>query len=184
MDELILPGEEEIRIMNVTFRALPCHMAEKSSSFIITPQAFKNMLHLFKSLGMPKLRIPLSSDGIDLYTRLGTGLLGLVNKRSKQVLIEAITFYKGEFTRIMVLVCLGYGCTVWYTVVPGVYGMALPTELFPPNATYVDFFRDSFSHPLFKRLTFIALPTVADEPASLVRDDSQGEACPTDSSFL
>nr|GFA49357.1 hypothetical protein [Tanacetum cinerariifolium] len=29
-----------------------------------------------------------------------------------------------------------------------------------------------------------ALPTVADEPASPVRDDSQGEACPTDSSFI
>nr|GEY83825.1 hypothetical protein [Tanacetum cinerariifolium] len=28
------------------------------------------------------------------------------------------------------------------------------------------------------------LPTVADEPASPVRDDSQGEACPTDSGFL
>nr|GFB54595.1 hypothetical protein [Tanacetum cinerariifolium] len=29
-----------------------------------------------------------------------------------------------------------------------------------------------------------ALPTVADEPASPVRDDSQGEACPTDSGFI
>nr|GFD30007.1 hypothetical protein [Tanacetum cinerariifolium] len=29
-----------------------------------------------------------------------------------------------------------------------------------------------------------ALPTLADEPASLVRDDSQGEACPTDSGFI
>nr|GFD53642.1 hypothetical protein [Tanacetum cinerariifolium] len=29
-----------------------------------------------------------------------------------------------------------------------------------------------------------AFPTVADEPASLVRDDSQGEACPTDSGFI
>nr|GFB86395.1 hypothetical protein [Tanacetum cinerariifolium] len=29
-----------------------------------------------------------------------------------------------------------------------------------------------------------ALLTVADEPASLVRDDSQGEACPTDSGFI
>nr|GFB94952.1 hypothetical protein [Tanacetum cinerariifolium] len=29
-----------------------------------------------------------------------------------------------------------------------------------------------------------ALPTVADEPTSPVRDDSQGEACPTDSSFI
>nr|GEX29956.1 Gag-Pol polyprotein [Tanacetum cinerariifolium] len=116
MDELILPGDEEMRIINVTFRALPYHMAEKSSSFIITPQALKNMLHLFKSLGMPKLRIPLSSDGIDLYTRLGTGLLSMVNKRSKQVLIEAITFYKGDFTLIMVLVCLGYGCTVCFAM--------------------------------------------------------------------
>nr|GEY70757.1 synaptobrevin, longin-like domain protein [Tanacetum cinerariifolium] len=29
-----------------------------------------------------------------------------------------------------------------------------------------------------------ALPTVADEPASPVRDDSQGKACPTDSGFI
>nr|GFB84984.1 hypothetical protein [Tanacetum cinerariifolium] len=29
-----------------------------------------------------------------------------------------------------------------------------------------------------------ALPIVADEPASPVRDDSQGEACPTDSGFI
>nr|GFC34005.1 hypothetical protein [Tanacetum cinerariifolium] len=29
-----------------------------------------------------------------------------------------------------------------------------------------------------------ALPTVADEPASPVRDDNQGEACPTDSGFI
>nr|GFD61268.1 hypothetical protein [Tanacetum cinerariifolium] len=28
-----------------------------------------------------------------------------------------------------------------------------------------------------------ALPTVAGEPASPLRDDSQGEACPTDSGF-
>nr|GFD23828.1 hypothetical protein [Tanacetum cinerariifolium] len=29
-----------------------------------------------------------------------------------------------------------------------------------------------------------ALPTVEDEPASPMRDDSQGEACPTDSGFI
>nr|GFD08980.1 hypothetical protein [Tanacetum cinerariifolium] len=29
-----------------------------------------------------------------------------------------------------------------------------------------------------------SLPTVADKPASPVRDDSQGEACPTDSGFI
>nr|GFD07278.1 hypothetical protein [Tanacetum cinerariifolium] len=29
-----------------------------------------------------------------------------------------------------------------------------------------------------------ALPIIADEPASPVRDDSQGEACPTDSGFI
>nr|GEY52581.1 hypothetical protein [Tanacetum cinerariifolium] len=29
-----------------------------------------------------------------------------------------------------------------------------------------------------------APPTVTDEPASLVRDDSQGEACPTDSALI
>nr|GFA35461.1 hypothetical protein [Tanacetum cinerariifolium] len=29
-----------------------------------------------------------------------------------------------------------------------------------------------------------ALPTIVDEPASLVKYDSQGEACPTDSGFI
>nr|GFD50594.1 hypothetical protein [Tanacetum cinerariifolium] len=29
-----------------------------------------------------------------------------------------------------------------------------------------------------------ALPTIADEPAYPVRDDSQGETCPTDSGFI
>nr|GFC39116.1 hypothetical protein [Tanacetum cinerariifolium] len=31
---------------------------------------------------------------------------------------------------------------------------------------------------------YFALPTVVDEPTSTVRDDSQGEACPTDFSFI
>ena len=155
MDELILPGESDLRIMNVTFRSHPCHMVENSNSFIITSEAMKNMLYLFKSLSMPRTRISLSAEGVEFYTRMGTGLLGLVNKRSKRILIEAITFYQGEFTRIMVLVCLGYGCSVWYTVAPGVYGMPLPTELFPSDATYADFFRDHFGHPLFKKMTFI-----------------------------
>nr|GFA84917.1 hypothetical protein [Tanacetum cinerariifolium] len=45
---------------------------------------------------------------------------------------------------------------------------------------------------LFENLTLMgariaqssALPTIAEEPASPVRDDSQGEACPTDSGFI
>nr|GFC06851.1 hypothetical protein [Tanacetum cinerariifolium] len=45
---------------------------------------------------------------------------------------------------------------------------------------------------LFENLTLMgariaqssAFPTVANEPASPVRDDSQGEACPTDSGFI
>ncbi|GJZ50452.1 hypothetical protein Tco_0604642 [Tanacetum coccineum] len=38
---------------------------------------------------------------------------------------------------------------------PGVYGMAPPTELFPSDVDYVKFFMDSFTHPLFKKMTYL-----------------------------
>nr|GFC95159.1 hypothetical protein [Tanacetum cinerariifolium] len=48
----------------------------------------------------------------------------------------------------------------------------------PSSPTHIS----SSSIPLIA-LSF-ALPTVADEPASPVRDVSEGEACPTDSTFM
>ncbi|GKE16788.1 hypothetical protein Tco_1424365 [Tanacetum coccineum] len=155
IDELLLQGDDELRIMEVAFRALPCHDDYGVSSIIITRRAIKNMLLIFKSLSMPQLKVPLSSKGIYLYTRLGIGLRGLVNTHRKKVLVESLIFYKGEYTRILVLVSLGFGCTIWYTAAPGVYGMAPPTELFPSDVDYVKFFMDSFTNPLFKKMTYL-----------------------------
>lgn len=155
--DLILksPSVNELKIMSVQFRSHPSHKESEGSTFLVTPEAVKNLVHLFRSLGIPESRLTLSDRGYALYTRLGTGLLGLVNKTSKRILIEALTFYNGEFTRIMVLVYLGYGCTVWYMAAKGLYGSPLPTVLYPQDASYVDFFRESFSHPLYQKLSFI-----------------------------
>nr|GFD25639.1 hypothetical protein [Tanacetum cinerariifolium] len=60
---------------------------------------------------------------------------------------------------------------------------SIPTALIPPVA-------QTGTSPIiqYTRRARIAqssaLPTVAAEPSSLVRDDSQGEACPTDSGFI
>jgi hypothetical protein len=155
IDEMLVQGEgSELRIMNIAFRSLPYHIDYTCSSFLINHSAIKNMLYIMKSLSMPQMRIPLSSEGVELYTRLCTGLRGLVNNRSR-VLIESLIHYNGEFSRILVLVSLGVGCTVWYTVAPGDAGMAPPTELFPIDVDHIQFFRDSFAHPLFKKMSFI-----------------------------
>lgn len=153
LNDLILksPEENELKIMNVKFRSHPNHIASEDSLFRLTYQAATNLRHLFQSLGIRENRLSLSERGYALYTQLGTGLLGLVNQSSKHILIEALTFYNGEFTRIMVLVYLGYGCTVWYMAAGGLYGDPLPAVLYPPDASYADFFQVSFEHPLFQK---------------------------------
>nr|GEZ16909.1 hypothetical protein [Tanacetum cinerariifolium]GEZ16911.1 hypothetical protein [Tanacetum cinerariifolium]GEZ19327.1 hypothetical protein [Tanacetum cinerariifolium] len=60
---------------------------------------------------------------------------------------------------------------------------SIPTTPIPPVTQ-----PDTTSIRQYSRRAMIAqssvLPTIADEPASPVRDDSQGEACPTDSGFI
>nr|GEY40542.1 hypothetical protein [Tanacetum cinerariifolium] len=61
--------------------------------------------------------------------------------------------------------------------------LSIPTALIPPvthtNTTpIIQYIRRA------RIAQSSALPTVADEPASPVRYDSQGEACPTDSGFI
>nr|GEW89446.1 hypothetical protein [Tanacetum cinerariifolium] len=114
IDDLLLkrPVEDEFQIMSVHFRSHPSHMVGEASSFLLTPQALKNLVHLFRSLGIPQNR-DISRRSIFIYQ-----------------------------TRNRIARC-------------GFYGTPLPTDLYSPDASYADFFRESFSHPLYKKLTFI-----------------------------
>nr|GEY96734.1 hypothetical protein [Tanacetum cinerariifolium] len=163
-------------------------MVGEASSFLLTPQALKNLVYLFRSIGIPQNREALSVEGAALYTRLGTGLLGVVNKRilpvkyppfrSARVLGAArkISFSLKVKVNSSTCCCRSLGIpqnkealsaegaalyTKLGTGLLGVvnkrsfYGTPLPTDIYPPDASYVDFFRESFYHPLYKKLTFI-----------------------------
>nr|GFA08093.1 hypothetical protein [Tanacetum cinerariifolium] len=69
--------EDEFQIMSVHFRSHPSHMVGEASTFLLTPQGVKNLVHLFRSLGIPQNKEALSAKGAALYTRLGTGLLSV-----------------------------------------------------------------------------------------------------------
>lgn len=72
-----------------------------------------------------------------------------------RALVEAIIFYKGSYNRVLVLTTLGLGCTVWYTVSPGLAGMPLPLDLFPVDAEYPMFCRNDFVHPKFTKMYLV-----------------------------
>nr|GFB91212.1 hypothetical protein [Tanacetum cinerariifolium] len=67
---------------------------------------------------------------------------------------------------------------------------SIPLPSFPTTPIHIPTVTQTDTTPIlqyFRRARIAqssALPTVADEHASLVRDDSQGEACPTDSGLI
>nr|GFC02306.1 hypothetical protein [Tanacetum cinerariifolium] len=63
-------------------------------------------------------------------------------------------------------------------------GSGTPTKPHHPSPEVDTSHPTTSSIPLPFIPTSSALPTVADEPASSVRDISEGEACPTDSGFI
>nr|GFC62303.1 hypothetical protein [Tanacetum cinerariifolium] len=60
---------------------------------------------------------------------------------------------------------------------------SFPTALIPPVTQPVTTPIRQYTRRVRNAQSF-ALPTVVDEPASLVRDVSEGEACPTESGFI
>nr|GFC72663.1 hypothetical protein [Tanacetum cinerariifolium] len=91
------------------------------------------------------------------------------------------------------LVCLAtnrtYNCQQQGFKIPNVSkgeGSGTPTE-----SHHIPFLEVTSSHPTTSSIPLPSIPTApipsvtqTDEPASPVRDDSQGEACPTDSGFI
>jgi len=76
------------------------------------------------------------------------------------ILLDIATYYKGFYGRIIVLVNLCVGCTVWYAFVPfnnGAFSVEDMSNLYTLIDNYDPFFIDNFLYKpdLFHKITFI-----------------------------
>lgn len=78
----------------------------------------------------------------------GTGLSYFIpdSISSKKILVEAFTQYDGRVGRILVLVCLGVGCTAWYKFTPGSFiHNEIMASMLEPLRAYDPFFNMDYS---------------------------------------
>lgn len=81
--------------------------------------------------------------------------------------IEFITYYKGMYGRLIILVSFGVGCTVWYTFQPGVPEVAPPGILVPPIELPYDSFKNvSFNLAPFKKISYVEYKYITDHVLS------------------
>lgn len=95
---------------------------------------------LRNSLGLYSKSHSLSYETLFSSTSSGSGLRSLVTKM-KKILVEVFSSFNGYYWRILVLVILGIGCTVWYTCEP--FSPHHSPQLFVPIESYEPFLNNS-----------------------------------------
>lgn len=158
-------------MMALFFRFFPERTRYKRYHFIITEEANKMLKHVFTSLGLSKM-VRFSTKDLFLNTRVRGGLHHLLPQdiASVKKVIEFLTYYKGQYGRLIILVSLGVGCTVWYNFLPGVpeaapLGFLVPTELPYDSFNNVDFHIDSF-----KKMSFVEYKYITDQVLSALEN--------------
>ncbi|KAI3666154.1 hypothetical protein L1987_88967 [Smallanthus sonchifolius] len=92
--------------------------------FPSTSRAFPS---LSQSAGEGSSRAPLTSEDLPLLSQLrrdfiegvptGRGLRGVVNENYEKIVVEILTFYKGKYGRLIILVSLGVSTTIWIGII-------------------------------------------------------------------
>ncbi|KAI3666158.1 hypothetical protein L1987_89348 [Smallanthus sonchifolius] len=103
-----------------------------TARFPSTSRAFPS---LSQSAGEGSSRAPLTSEDLPLlsqlrrdfiegvptdvfsFSRLGRGLRGVVNENYEKIVVEILTFYKGKYGRLIILVSLGVSTTIWIGII-------------------------------------------------------------------
>ncbi|KAI3668663.1 hypothetical protein L1987_88332 [Smallanthus sonchifolius] len=80
--------------------------------FPSTSRAFPS---LSQSAGEGSSRAPLTN--VFSFSRLGRGLRGVVNENYEKIVVEILTFYKGKYGRLIILVSLGVSTTIWIGII-------------------------------------------------------------------
>lgn len=119
------------------------------------PESFDRLSFLCNSLGLSYNSRALSEESLLSFSCAGAGLRGLVTDELNKILVEAITYYDGNYGRFLVLVSMGIGCTVWYALAPGSCHKAPESSLFAPLDSYEPFFNMRYYAPGFRRIGFV-----------------------------
>lgn len=175
-----LPVQSRIdEIMAFNFRIYSEHTRFIRYEFPISKEANKMLMYVFTSLGLQKM-VRFSTSGLFFNTRIRGGLHHLLEDIAStststpftpfQKVIELITYYKGMYGRLIILVNLGVGCTVWYNFVPGVPEVAPPEILVPRQVPYESFKDVDFHFPPFKKMSYVEYKYITDQVLSALEN--------------
>lgn len=154
-------------LMALYFRFFPEHTRFIGTEFRITNTVKKKLVHLCNSIGLSSSIVPFSTSSLFIYSRLGCGLRSLVtDSRVPKKVVEVLTYLNGKYGRLIILVSMGVGCTVWYTFVPGVPETP-PLEVYLPRViSYFSFHDVNYELPPLQKLCFIEQKYIAGEVLS------------------
>lgn len=152
-------------LMGVFYRIVNERHSFFGMEFRVTKSVKSRLVDLSHSLGLlstsSKFAFTTSSM---LYTDIGNGLRSIAtpNWAPKKYLLEFVTYFKGEYGRLLILVSTGVGCTVWYTFMPGVPEAAPPEMLqLGREISYPEFFNISYELQSLQKIFFIESRNVA-----------------------
>jgi hypothetical protein len=161
------PLSENGDLMGLYYRFFPEHTRFIGSEFRITKRVKNRLEHLSNSIGFSSNIVDFSVSDFFVYTPLGRGLRSLVTDStvSKKV-IEVLTFFNGVYGRLIILVSIGAGCTIWYTFVPGVAEIAPPELYLPRVISYNTFLDVNHQLPPLHKLCFLQTKYITGEVLS------------------
>ena len=154
-------------LMSLYFRFFPEHTRFIGTEFRITNTLKKKLVHLCNSIGISSSIVPFSTSSLFIYSRLGCGLRSLITESQvPKKVVEVLTYLNGKYGRLIILVSIGVGCTVWYTFVPGVPDTP-PLEVYIPRViSYYSFHDVDYELPPLQKLCFIEKKYIAGEVLS------------------
>lgn len=154
--------------MALYFRFFPEHVRFMAYEFQITEKVKKELKNISTSIGLLSNIVSFVHPDLFLYTRLGNGLRSLVTESQlRKVVIEVLTFYKGQYGRLVILTCLGVGCTIWYMFLPGVPDAAPPQITYPRVISYDSFLDLEYNLKPFHKLCYIERKYITGEVLSI-----------------
>lgn len=154
---LELPQQHVGDKMSLCIRSISKDQTFIGHRFWITNIVKESLKNSCKSLGLvrkPPLELDTPTHLVEYPVR---------NKKiRKKWLVEVLTGYQGCYGHFIVLVSLGVGCTVWYTMGQNLHDIVPPHEIFNPdlsyklpNIKYGFFMYDDYEPENFKKLDFL-----------------------------
>lgn len=168
-----LPGipEKKENLMEVYYRFLPDHTDFINSTFTVTNQVKKRLKQICRAIGFKSTTIPFYVPEVFEYSNLGRGMRGLVHETYEKVLVEVLSFYKGGYGRVIILVSLGVCCTIWSIYVPGVGDCAPALDHFPRFESYQPFFNPETQYKMFQKACFIERTDLSDDVIKTIENE-------------